>query len=640
MTSFDNFVRLSSLLRLKKARALMLYLLLEPGRERRNSLIMDLFWQDIPNTKSQASLRQTVRHIREVSKGSLDIPIVTGGGSIYVDLPRNWSVLDEIVTGLDTAVKFEDAARKGKTFSETLDLLVGISDTFDGWLDVMQEHAKTRFRDALEAIIANGKARHAFQAAEYLADIDPSNEIAARYVMLKHWRNGSSTRAIDVYNRLYAMLDEAFDQEPEVATIEVLAAIKLDPEGSAQPDFQKAPPQKVTLSVQEVDNAELSTRDASFQAVLVSDLRSRLSRFREWHIIDSEPESDDFLSIHLKLFVIDGRSRLMVEVVRPRRRELLWSEIIDDPHKDWADKVRMLVINIGNALRVVIADRHGRDDRAQLYDRWLQSLALKGTWSKSDEVKAVALLRGITQEAPEFGPAHAELAGIFNIRHILRPGTFQEDRLKDAALSHALEAVSADAMDTRAHRVLAWCYCHKSEFDLAEFHFDQSLFLNPQNAHTIASCALGFAFCDNIPRTLEMIRELARLPEAMEPFHQIYLAAAHYLVGDFEACAAHCDVGDGSMSTVGGWHSIALAKLGDMEAAQQRLDRYRDEIAKKWCGDQEPTSRNIIDWYVSCFPLRNEAVRDDLRTALDHIAQSAALVTHVGRVDTDSPVER
>jgi hypothetical protein len=41
------------MLRLKKARALILYLLLEPGREHRESLVMGIFWEDVPNAKSR-----------------------------------------------------------------------------------------------------------------------------------------------------------------------------------------------------------------------------------------------------------------------------------------------------------------------------------------------------------------------------------------------------------------------------------------------------------------------------------------------------------------------------------------------------------------------------------------------------------
>ncbi|WP_390912445.1 BTAD domain-containing putative transcriptional regulator [Pseudosulfitobacter sp. SM2401] len=639
MPNYEEIGRFLAALKLKKARALAMYLLLAPGRERRNELIIDLLWQESKSGKSYASLRQTVRHLRQTSDAADTLPLLTGNGCISTDLPREWCLLSDLATGLQNQTQFVKASRTITSFLEHLDLLIGISDTFDGWLAITRDRAISKFRATLEHAVETGTGDGALSAAEFLIDIDPNNEIGTRWLMLHHWRAQSAKRAIELYNRLYVALDEEFDQEPETATMELLAAIKLDPEGARASNPAKPARQKVTLVVEEVENLRLSRRDASFQSVLVSDLRSVLSRFREWQVVGSKPMGNDFLSIHLKLFSIDGKYRLSVEVIHTERRELLWSELIDDPHNDWSGKVRLLVLNIGNALRVVVADRQSVDNRAALYDRWLQSLALKGTWTKTDEEKAVVLLRGITQEVPDFGPAHAELAGIYNIRHVLRPGTFQANHLKDMALNHALEAVSADAMDTRAHRVLAWCYCHKSEFDLAEFHFEQSLLLNPQNAHTIASSALGFAFCDNAARTKEMITDLSRLPQAMEPFHQIYLAAAGYLVGAYEDTVRYCVGGDGLMSTVGGWHSAALIKLGDTDAANCRFGDYFKEISATWYGDHAATPRSVIDWYVSCFPLRNEAVREDLRQTLNQIAFQGQSIAHFGDIDADRTVE-
>ncbi|WP_251134270.1 MULTISPECIES: hypothetical protein [Roseobacteraceae] len=124
--------------------------------------------------------------------------------------------------------------------------------------------------------------------------------------------------------------------------------------------------------------------------------------------------------IRPRLFRLDEQYRFLIEIVHPQNRELIWSEMVEDPHSDWAGKVRVILLNIGNALRVVFAERQGKDDRAALYVRWLQSLALKGTWTEEDEARAVALLRCIKQEAPDFGPAHAELAGIYRLRLVTR----------------------------------------------------------------------------------------------------------------------------------------------------------------------------------------------------------------------------
>ena len=640
----ETFVQFLSETKLRKARALAVYLAMEPGKERRSELIIDLLWQDAQLAKARASLRQTVRHLRIMSETRIAFPLVARKGLLVLDHPRDWSLFDEVEQGLSDPDQFQTARRAGLDLLDAFEQLLGISDNFDSWLAITRNITVSKLSATLEKVMSQPEAALSQDAAQFLLELNACHEEAARFLMLQYWEAGAPNKAIEVYNQLYQALDEAYDQDPETSTIELLAAIKLNPEGAPNKAAAKSGrPSRVTMVVEDPDNGLLDDRDASFQAVLVTDLRSRLGRFREWQVIATEPEDNDFLAIRPRLFKLDGQYRFLVEIVHPRNRELIWSEMIEDPHSDWVGKVRMLMLNIGNALRVVVADRQGKAERADLYDRWLQSLALKGTWTHDDEAHAVALLRGITQEQPEFGPAHAELAGIYNIRHILRPGTHQDPSLRDKALTHALDAVAADAMDTRAHRVLAWCYCHKGEFDLAEFHFEQSLQLNAQNTQTLASGVLGFAFCSNEPRARAMLIELERLPETLQPFHEIYLAAAHYLLGDYATAANHCAGGDGLMSTTGGWHSAALAKLGETKAARQRLEQYYQEISALWHGTDTPQLHDVIDWFVACFPLRSDAVGEDLRRTLYGLAaqplSSDALVAHVGDVDTHRAME-
>lgn len=609
-------LRLLDTLRLKKARALMMFLLLSDSRKHRSEKIYELLWRGADVQKASSSYRQTVRHIRVSAKDIPELTLTTGSGQVSVALTDNWNLIDELAAFLTGRDSFGAGQEYVRSFLGQLDLSLGISDSFDSWIEVVRARALARFQRALEDAFKGNTSRDALRAAEFLLEIEPHNELAARFIMTRHWRDNAATRAIDVYNRLYEYLDTEFDQEPETETIELLAAISNDPQGGSSAGDAAPRSDKVTLSVQLKEQQFVDSRGASFQTVLLSDLRMRLSRFREWRVVDDYSSASDFLLIRLQLLPIGQSYRLSVEVSHPPHRDLIWSELIDEPENNWDEKARALVFNVANALRIVVADRQGSDIRAYQYDKWLQSLALIGTWEDEDDVEAIELLSSLTAEAPNFSPAHAELAGIYNIRHIIRPGTFQTDDIKDLALFHALEAVSLDPTDTRAHRVLAWCYCHKSEFDLAEFHFDQAMMLNPQNPHSLSSSALGFAFTDNLERARELNELAERLPNTMEPFHLIYFAATNYLLGDYDLALEQCEKGRGLMSTVGGWHSATLAKLGRMDEAQSRLTDYQLEIAQSWYGAQPATMENVLAWFTSVFPLRNTKVRDDLQQTL------------------------
>jgi hypothetical protein len=43
-------------------------------------------------------------------------------------------------------------------------------------------------------------------------------------------------------------------------------------------------------------------------------------------------------------------------------------------------------------------------------------------WKPQAEDEAAGLFERIIERNPAFAPAHASLAGIFNVRHLIRPG--------------------------------------------------------------------------------------------------------------------------------------------------------------------------------------------------------------------------
>ncbi len=586
---------------------------------------MDLLWRGIDAGKASSSFRQTVSHIRKAQGSDINIQIKTGAGAICAEVPRDWSVEAEIMGGLSEAGSFDQTSQILLEFLQQLELVLGLSEEFDRWVDVVITGLVRRLQPVLTQYFDDPQNTLSARAAELSLRLEPHYEPAVRCLMKHFWIHKSSGRAIDIYDALYRLLSDAFDQEPETETIELLAAIKLSP-GEAPTHLAKIERGKIAINVVGTDTNTTDVAILSFQKVLEADLRDRLASFREWHVLDDETVENLEDAFEIKLGLASSVSGYVLDVTlsEPGREHPVWSGAIKSPETTWLDKVRALIVQIADALQVVVADRHRNDMAAALYDNWLQALALKSTWTHADEKRAIAVFEDITTRVPNFGPAHAELAGIFNIQHVLRPGTFRSHSRVEQALAHAFEAISIDPRDTRAHRVLAWCHCHRGDFDLAEFHFDQSLMLNPQNAHTMASAALGFAFTHDHPRAREQIENVTRLFDTMSPFHLIYLAASNYLTGDYVAAQRQCEAGAGLMSTVGGWHSAALAKMGRLDEARSRFSDYCLEISAKWYGDSPCTSEAVIDWFVACFPLRVEDDRNDLRATLKALNPPAA----------------
>jgi len=642
MGTLGEIVDLVAGLRLRKARALLIFLLHPVGRMHRSELILDLLWRDVEGQKAGSSLRQTVRQLRRVLGDDHVLQIRTGSSTIGIAQTGDWTPETELEQGLSKPDTFDAAAQTLRAYLQQLDLALGLSDSVDGWVGVVRAGLIARLQSVLEPHFDQPAAPLAAKAATLALELEPHLETAARCLMKHHWASGAAGRAVAVYDRLYQHLDEAFDQEPETATIELLAAIKLAPDGGA-PQLRQPPRDKITLRVVGSDQpAGASTALPGFESVLVTDLRDRLACFREWTVLPPEAKDAEALRIRLSLNTDMVGHGLTVQAIAAPAGRVIWSTTVARPESGWIDKVRTLILQVAEALQIVVADRHRTDLAASLYDDWLRALALKSTWAHADEDQAVALLTDICQRAQGFGPAHAELAGIYNVRHVLRPGTFQSQDLADRALEHAFQAISLDQRDTRAHRVLAWCYCHQGDFDLAEFHFEQSLTLNPQNPHSIASSALGFAFTHNHARARDQMAAVAERFDTMSRFHHVYLAAAQYLTGNPAEAARQCDRAAGLMTTVGGWHSAALAQLGQHAAARDRFAEFCAEISAVWSGPEPASPQAIIDWFVACFPLREEADRAALKQTLQTLLPGTVVATsvaHIGDVDTYSTVK-
>lgn len=616
----DVFQKLSLVrtVRFRKARALLFFLLHAPEQDHRGEKIADVFWRDYTHVKAMASLRQTIRQIRLLLDDVDGITLETRRGHLGLRCFDKTPIDAQLCALLSSPNWPDEIESELGHYHQEFELLLGISDAFDSWLSIRKAQAIQAVAATLEALYSDGRQHaQAVQAAKLAQVIEPANEVATRYLMRHYWANQQPTRAIEFYNALYEHLDQNFDQDPEAETIDLLASIKLgEPLPASAPPSDKPP----KIIVQANNVAVLSPENKSLLNVLHMDLRMRLSRFREWAIADEEAAEAADLVVKMQILPDMPDGPMHIEISNPLDNNLLWAEMIPSPQENWDEKVRTQLGNIANALSLGVGTGKAPKQEARIYDRWLRSQVLMDMWSPETEGPAIEMLSDITIDAPRFGPAHAELAGALNVRHILLPGTVQTEAEKQRALHHALEAITLDPLDTRAHRVLAWCYCHKSEFELAEFHFEQAMHLNSSNSLTLASCALGFAFADQMGPAQEICERMVRAPGAMQPFHLVYLAAVNYLSGDYEKAVTQCEQAGDLMTTVGGWHAAALAKLGRKAEAQARIKSYIGFVKNQWALPTPPRDEDVLDWYTACFPLRDikksKALRETVGSAL------------------------
>lgn len=166
----------------RKARALLAYLALHPGKAISRERLTGLLWGDRAEEQARGSLRQTLFELRPLSR-SEQLPlrvdreaIVLDAGTFVTDLDR-WQRL--IAMG-----RFEELLSDLPDADDTLFAnLDGVGAGFDEWLQL----ERTRQREALIALIADasaaavaaGKTRAARALHTRLAELNPDDQPAA-----------------------------------------------------------------------------------------------------------------------------------------------------------------------------------------------------------------------------------------------------------------------------------------------------------------------------------------------------------------------------------------------------------------------------------------------------------------------------
>ena len=97
---------------------------------------------------------------------------------------------------------------------------------------------------------------------------------------------------------------------------------------------------------------------------------------------------------------------------------------------------------------------------------------------------------------------------------------------------------------------------------------------------------------------------------------QGYVATASYLIGDYAGAVAAAEVAGDAIINLPAWQAASLVRLGELRG------RRAGDAALPRAGaaglDQRAGARrdDAIDWFMGCFPIRDEAVRSELRAGL------------------------
>lgn len=632
-----------------KARVLIGYLGMSLHGSASREHLVGLLWSTSPEDKARASLRQVIRSLRQsfddVGFGGLQVDRQNLGllqSSFSIDLVDTLKALDagHVSTRLLRQERIADSLCEG---------IDDIDAGFRNWLMVQREQFGQRLVRGLEKLLEGKESDEKRKdAAQALIQIDPTHERACRHLMRAHASNGDTSAALAVYNRLWHLLDLDYDVEPTDLTKSLVAAIKLGEvpafdrilEEPRSPITTISPPSNPT-SISEADQAPKrltlmvghfdldGVRDEQRHICLGfrSELIATLTRFRVWSIVDVSKSMPKTLPkigylINARLYQSSETVHLIMELMDPHSGEMIWSERFELSLEQYFAAQQKVVRKIAYNLNVHISLERlqqvaGQPDVSlDIYDRWLRGHSFVLNWAPDLRVRASEIFASIIADAPRFAPAYSSLVGVLNSNHFVFPGIMRSESVAREALRLAKIATEIDPLDSRSQLHLAWSHAMNGEFAVAELGFRLACELNDNEAWTSASASGGFAFSGRteIAATLsETALELAVTPI---PMVWAYVGCVRYILGDYEGCVIAAVQAEDNVLVMTTWKIGALSKLGRRDEAVKATAELFGRIAAVWRGNTEPTSPNIINWLVQCFPIRYTAITEDLRREL------------------------
>lgn len=623
-------------LKSRKAAAVIGYLALKQGRAETRERLAGLLWSENAEDQARGSLRQCLRQIR-IASDQADCDLVTADQEkvsladieVEIDLVAAY---DHLAEGSVPAALAEGGINPER-------LLYGYEDldpSFGSWLRVMREKWHGLFIQRLEnLVVSNLSSDKRAQAAQALLALDATHELAIRELMRHKAETGNPASALKVFDAFKEKLSSDYDLEPDQETLDLVGAVQtgMAARGSSLAAGPKPAQQLHIKPIVFLEAVETGAAEASrhVAAGLRHMLLASLARFRHWVVIDSGYSSGaaagmsgEHFAYCLHVAAVDAAERtgLTVKLVEAENKRVVWSEFLFVGRDEWPTVGERIVRSLAAAFDIYLsADRLQRAQNIEhgnivAFDRWMKGVFLLEKFEPDAEGEAERHFRDVIVMSPEFGPAHASLAGIYNSRHIVFPGIRRNREREEYALRLAHKAVELEPLDARCQVTLGWSLALTNRFRQAELAFELAEELNPSDPALLMSAAHGTAICGNIRVAKERAgRAMQTHPHASNFFHAI-LSHIHFQSGDYRQSIISAEKGGEFLTPLFGWKAAAHAFLGEIDEAKSAAKRLLSAARHTWRGTGPADERSIAAWFLDIFPFATEAKREKLQEGL------------------------
>jgi TolB-like protein/Tfp pilus assembly protein PilF len=228
------------------------------------------------------------------------------------------------------------------------------------------------------------------------------------------------------------------------------------------------------------------------------------------------------------------RVRVTVQLSDAMNNTQLWSEQYDDELSDiFAVQERIarrVAGTLASSLQQIALQQALRKptDNLDAYDMLLRARALSADPTRNANRMAREMLERVTQMAPAYADAYAELADIYFQRATFGWSEFAQHDV-ETAIRLSQKALEIDPDCVLAHSVLARAYTSVLKYDLGLAESERALQLNPSDAEVMLARAAVLLWTGRIDESIATAEAAMRLNVSIGPEASLNLGLAYLL---------------------------------------------------------------------------------------------------------------
>ncbi|MDC1287726.1 hypothetical protein N8198_07560, partial [Gammaproteobacteria bacterium] len=605
-------------LSMRKAEVLLAYLALAPGIRHPRERLINLLWSDRGEEQARNSLRQCLSAIKKSLGDAADLALQIDrttvslkAGLIEVDALEFERLADDS--------DFESLGNAAELYRG--EFLEGISirdAASQEWLDSERARFKRQYIDILASLghtqLVSRDYNHAIRTAERLVDQDTLSESGWRLLMRACHENGDRSHALKAFQRCRKVLREELDVEPENETIELRDAIakgegitakttaSTQPTPASRPSTASATPpyDDHSIAVLPFDNLSGDPEQEYFSDGITDSIilnlalfpglqvKSRNSSFAFKEQIKSVGEICDELQVD---YIVEGsirrskeRVRITVQLIESDHGNQIWGNRYDADLSDLFELEEELSRSIAatvtgqieSDLRRIAIGKSAEDQ--QSYDLLLAGKYHANRYNRQDNLIAIDKLNQCIEQDPDNVHAHTQLGACHSMDYLDR-WTLDYQKSFELAKWHYEKSMALNPELEQVRSNYAEFLIFAGDPDEAGRQIDKVLQINPNNPETVAVKAVTLIVQEDFEAGLQAAKRALHL-DPYHPWVEWEVAGAQYWTGRYEAALETIS----AMRTDPGftylYAAASHAKLGHEEAARKLLQDFLRSCAE------------------------------------------------------------